>query len=938
MNTESRLTSIAVWSLVLASSLAMATATRAAVYFTEDFSDNSPGPNMALGVGFGTPTTDFTDAFTVTSGDLSRIYLGTNDTDYSSVNFVFEATVTMPAGTSPWSSSFFGMGHADSDPDFYGEPLSPYALMAMRLDGGGLINKQDNGAATLLERPSDIESKTHRMRMEWYQEAQLAAFHVDKDYSGGPFVSDLDFIVDGSDNGFDAANSQLFVGGGGGVSFGDLAVSAGPLPGKIRLEIDRQTGEMALDNLGDEAVDLLGYSIRSQIAAVDPSQWTTVAGNYDATGDGQIDSDNDWTVLTNTTAPTYQDLSEAELEGGDGGSITAAAAPLSLGNAWVRNPREDVAAEILLTDGQTVQAPVQFTGDPLIVGDLDFDGLMTNADWGLFKLNMLEDLSELTIAQQYNAGDLNGDGKNNVQDFGLFKGQFDALNGPGAFAGMVAGVPEPCSWLLLVLGGLLLLSAQRKVRTNMKANMIAVTHLGVILAIAISVSISHAATVSTFTGGDPGEGLDLDGAFLYAIDSGGNGQGLADTTVRDAMFVVDYDQGGVGQHVPGVIAFGTLASPWATAPNYGTSADDDALERIMSDILYTMSTASGARADYVMQVTAGQHYKLQAILNENYWGSGPGGLGEREQDVLIYSGEFTDDPVGDGRTIYDHAFNVNVVDIVGAANTLNTGVVVTMDFVPQEDVVTVWGRLPDNPDPTLDHNAIFNAVTLEQVFSEEEILKLSVNRTTGAVMLAGAATDDLTIDYLQITSDADSLNAAGWTGLGGQPGFPAGDGNGNGWEKVGVPDADSLAEAYLHGTSPVVSGTTVPLGSAYDTSVDAQDVEFLYRLADGQTRDGLVEYVTGGFPLGDVNQDGVVNGLDVDPFVGVLLGGSFQVEADMNEDELVNGLDVDLFVATVIGGGVQAVPEPSTLVLLSLAGLMILSLRRSFQERGLNRP
>jgi hypothetical protein len=55
--------------------------------------------------------------------------------------------------------------------------------------------------------------------------------------------------------------------------------------------------------------------------------------------------------------------------------------------------------------------------------------------------------------------------------------------------------------------------------------------------------------------------------------------------------------------------------------------------------------------------------------------------------------------------------------------------------------------------------------------------------------------------------------------------------------------------------------------------------------------------------LGDVNLDGVVNGLDVDPFVDVLLSGPFQAEADMNLDGVVNGLDVDPFVAAVVGSG-----------------------------------
>jgi phospholipase/lecithinase/hemolysin len=71
--------------------------------------------------------------------------------------------------------------------------------------------------------------------------------------------------------------------------------------------------------------------------------------------------------------------------------------------------------------------------------------------------------------------------------------------------------------------------------------------------------------------------------------------------------------------------------------------------------------------------------------------------------------------------------------------------------------------------------------------------------------------------------------------------------------------------------------------------------------------------------LGDVNLDGDVNGLDVNPFVDVLLSGPYQPEADMNEDQVVNGLDVDPFVAAVVGGGTQQIPEPSTLLLCIIA-------------------
>jgi hypothetical protein len=98
-------------------------------------------------------------------------------------------------------------------------------------------------------------------------------------------------------------------------------------------------------------------------------------------------------------------------------------------------------------------------------------------------------------------------------------------------------------------------------------------------------------------------------------------------------------------------------------------------------------------------------------------------------------------------------------------------------------------------------------------------------------------------------------------------------------------------------------------------------------------------------PLGDVNLDGVVNGLDVDPFVDRLLNGPYQIEPDMNGDGFINGLDVDPFVEAVAGGGgavvagPQAVPEPATAALAG-AGLLIVAgsyWRRTMAAKGFSR-
>ncbi len=49
--------------------------------------------------------------------------------------------------------------------------------------------------------------------------------------------------------------------------------------------------------------------------------------------------------------------------------------------------------------------------------------------------------------------------------------------------------------------------------------------------------------------------------------------------------------------------------------------------------------------------------------------------------------------------------------------------------------------------------------------------------------------------------------------------------------------------------------------------------------------------------LGDVNRDGVVNFLDISPFIALLSGNGFQAEADCDENGVVNFLDISAFIA-----------------------------------------
>ena len=53
--------------------------------------------------------------------------------------------------------------------------------------------------------------------------------------------------------------------------------------------------------------------------------------------------------------------------------------------------------------------------------------------------------------------------------------------------------------------------------------------------------------------------------------------------------------------------------------------------------------------------------------------------------------------------------------------------------------------------------------------------------------------------------------------------------------------------------------------------------------------------------LGDVNTDGVVDFLDISPFIVVLSGGGFQEEADIDQNGVVDFLDISPFIQILSG-------------------------------------
>ena len=85
-----------------------------------------------------------------------------------------------------------------------------------------------------------------------------------------------------------------------------------------------------------------------------------------------------------------------------------------------------------------------------VSADLNFDSVLNAQDWLLFIAGSETNMTGFTAIQRYEKGDLDGDGKNSLDDFLLFKQLYNQVNGPGSFAEMLTSVPEPSPAFLTI--------------------------------------------------------------------------------------------------------------------------------------------------------------------------------------------------------------------------------------------------------------------------------------------------------------------------------------------------------------------------------------------------------------------------------------------------------------------------------------------------------
>jgi hypothetical protein len=224
------------------------------------------------------------------------------------------------------------------------------------------------------------------------------------------------------------------------------------------LDINTATGGLTLRTGAGTPRGIQGYSITSDasIGALNSAAWRSISDNYDDSGDGAIDSDDDWTEVSPIPSSTL--LSEVQLGGTPGNGATLGPnLALALGNAgaWIANPfGNDIQMEVILSDGRTRKVPVTYNGlsdNPIQLGDFNGNGTIDAGDWPTVRDNFNGNLMGMTLLQRYARGDLNDDGRNDRFDFAQFKALFDAANGAGSFNVMRGAVPEPGTLTVLAI-------------------------------------------------------------------------------------------------------------------------------------------------------------------------------------------------------------------------------------------------------------------------------------------------------------------------------------------------------------------------------------------------------------------------------------------------------------------------------------------------------
>ncbi|MBN1853134.1 MAG: PEP-CTERM sorting domain-containing protein [Pirellulales bacterium] len=713
------------------------------------------------------------------------------------------------------------------------------------------------------------------------------------------------------------------------------------------LFIDRVTGNMTFSNDSDGPIIVLGYSITSNVGALDPSQWISINENYDAdSGDHSVDPDDTWVKLTNSASRT--DLSEFEL-GGPGpndGALISSGQSFVLGDgAWIRNPTEDVAMMMKLADGTSRPAVVKFIGNndsAYLPGDFNFDTAVDENDYLILLAGLHTDLSALSGAEAYHMGDMNGDSANNYTDTVLFRTAYDEANGPGAFAAMICEVPEPTSLVLFALVGVACLyfhlrcrqagrrsttRGNKSMQINYQSLLFLLMASGLLLvavatnAYADSLMIDFNSTTQD-SGPHPQAGYQsYNAGHEVATDFVPVAYSAFGTTVTLTPTWPDTTANTVQQMIDR-----TASGPPVTS--YDANYLGDMLD-LVTDFIGSDGRASqggnGTTSPTTMLLKlsglpAGDYYYRAYHHDTEYMNS-------------VFSITLTDAngtaPIGtfEGTGSSSAATNLNPVSgIPGFGPAILSSTVVFPFQSNGSDVVFQYQCMEGAN--THESFIVVNGIEIWDQPIPSPVLTLEINTDTGSTRILNTTGNALDINYYEITSASGSLNPAGWNSLDDQNFDAIGSGVGESWDEAGGSDEEILSEIFLHGSTNLANQSVLNLGSSFQHVSGQQDIMFKFGVTTNYLIAGLVEYVTGVDENADFNADGDVDGAD---FLVWQRGfgtasGANPADGDANGDGAVNAADLAIWKSQFGTGGASAgglagtaVPEPST---LGLAGLI----------------
>ena len=238
---------------------------------------------------------------------------------------------------------------------------------------------------------------------------------------------------------------------------------------------------------------------------------------------------------------------------------------------------------------------------------------------------------------------------------------------------------------------------------------------GVIVDLSQGAASENIISNGTFTGGDIGDGLDLEGSFLYALNFGGdNASGVADNdfvVIRDATFdevSTDFTPSGVT-----LIATNEIIN-WIT-PNFGATTNDNNLEYVMQSIRWTNDV--NFPVEIHLDVVVGQTYQLQLMFAD------AAAVGLRGFDIVI-----------EGETIFPD------VSVSQGTTSPTFGYVYTYTYIATDTTLDVI--LPETANSTFSaENSIINGLTLEIVNTVDVLT--NVENVTGSAFADRLIGDNL---------------------------------------------------------------------------------------------------------------------------------------------------------------------------------------------------